>query len=359
MKKFFCAMILPFLLSSAVLFAQDVSIVSPAENRAVASPVRVVADFPRHIQIASISVSVDGSEIPQTTAVTPLDIHVPMSEGRHLVNVKAVQADGAVVSSSRWVSVSAPTADLASATNLSSTNLSVANLSAINTSATNSSTTNLSTTTYTASSPLVSSNIEEKTGWYLYPDQGHPVCSATPSLASSPSLDGISGRFYLGPTGQYQNCLWPILLGSNSTISHFQLDTHYRLSNPSYPEGVEFSSNHHVGTNWYKFSVQCSYVKGVFSVWDTAGARWSATSIPCKRPAAGTWDHLTVNTEISGGKAVFLSLTLNGITHTINKSFYPIYKSSSYSYGVHFQMDGNLYGNAYYAWVDELKFSAW
>lgn len=353
-KKSICAIVLPLLFSPAILFAQDVTIVSPLENRTVSSPVRVVADFPRHIAIESISVSVDGSEIPQAVAVTPLDVQVPMSAGRHLVTVKAVQADGAVVSSTRWVSVSEPTADAVAAAGLSVTNTSATNLSAINLSATNP-----STVTYTSTSPLAISNIEERTGWYLYPDQGHPVCSATPALTSSPSLDGISGRFYIGPTGQYQNCLWPISLGSNSTISHFVLDAHYRLSNPSYPEGVEFSSNHHVGTKWYKFSVQCSYVKGVFSVWDTAGGRWSATTIPCKRPAAGTWDHLTVKTEISNGKAVFLSLTLNGVSHTINKSFYPLYKTSSYSYGVHFQMDGNLWSNAYYTWVDELKLSAW
>ena len=203
------------------------------------------------------------------------------------------------------------------------------------------------------------SNIEEMTGWYNYPDYGDPVCSAKPALVANPSVDGISGKFYLGPTGSYNNCLWPIKLGSSSTVSNFQLDAKYHLSNPSYSEAVEFSSNHHVGGYWYKFSVQCSYQKGIFSVWDTAGGHWSATSIPCLRQIPGSWDHLTVNTAISGGKAVFVSLTLNGIKYPINKSFYPLVKASSYTYGVHFQMDGDLYAHPYYAWVDELTFSAW
>ena len=89
------------------------------------------------------------------------------------------------------------------------------------------------------------------------------------------------------------------------------------------------------------------------------GARWSATSIACTRPAANSWDDLTVNTAISNGKAVFLSLTLNGATHTINHSFYPTTKPSSYSFGVHFQMDGNRTENSYYAWVDKLTLTAW
>jgi hypothetical protein len=105
--------------------------------------------------------------------------------------------------------------------------------------------------------------------------------------------------------------------------------------------------------------VQCSYYKGVFSVWDTAGSQWVATSIPCKRPAANTWEHLTVQTEINNGKAVFLSLTHNGVTHTINKSFSPKSGTSSNSFGVHVQMNGNRSGDSYYAWVDNLKITLW
>src|SRR5439155_10534151 len=192
------------------------------------------------------------------------------------------------------------------------------------------------------------SHIEQKSGWYTSPDQGHPVCSESPELTSSPSVDGNSARFSLRPTGQFDDCLWPDKLGKSTTATHFTLEVQCRLSDPSLSQGVEFSSNKHVGTNWYKFSVQCSYNKGVFSVWNTAGRHWSATDIPCKRPARDSWDHLTVQTEISNGKAVFRSLTLNGETHEINKSFGPITKENAFSFGVHFQTNGNRRGDAYY-----------
>jgi hypothetical protein len=328
------------LLAPTMVLAQGVDIVSPASNQTTSSPVRVVADFPRSAQIASVTVSVDGNQIP-AGAVTPLDLYVPMSAGSHYLTVTAVEDDGTQLTASRSVDVVSPTV---SATNLSSGTLAGASTAGA---------------TSTSSSTLSYSNIEQMSGWYTYPDQGNPVCSSKPVITSNPSLDGTSGKFYLGPTGQFNNCLWPILLGSSSTATNFQLDVHYRLSNPSYPQGLEFSSNKHVGTKWYKFSVQCSYNKGIFSVWDTAGNAWSPTSIPCKRPASGAWDHLTVNTQVANGKAVFLSLTLNGVTHSINKSFYPITKSSSYKFGVHFQMDGNRAGNAYYTYVDQLTFKVW
>jgi hypothetical protein len=279
-------------------------------------------------------VSVDGSTaLSQTEAVTPLDVSVSMSAGNHVITVTAVQSDVLQLTDSKSVDVTS--------------------------SSTASTPTTLATSGSSTSGTKSYSHIERMSGWYTYPDQGNPVCSSKPTLVSTPSLDGTSGKFYLGPKGQYNNCLWPILLGSSTTATHFTLDTHYQLSNPSVAQGVEFSSNKHIGTQWYKFSVQCSYNKGVFSVWDTAGGKWSATSIPCKRPKLGSWDHLTVNTQISGGKAVFLSLTLNGTIYTINKSFYPTPKPSSYSYGVHFQMDGNQAGNSYYAYLDNLQYTVW
>jgi len=335
-------------LIATVAFAQQVTIVSPGAS-AVGSPVRVVANFSTTAPIASISVLVDNVEVSQQSeAVTPLDLYVPMSAGNHLLTINAVQSDGLQLTASRSVDVSAP----ATGTNTATTFSNVA-------SGTTSSVAPSNITVSTSGATSWVSDIEEKSGWYTFPDQGSPVCSSKPSLTSSPSLDGTSGKFYLGPTGQYNNCLWPIKLGSSTTATHFVLDTYYQLSDPSVAQGVEFSSNKHVGTKWYKFSVQCSYNKGVFSVWDTAGGKWVATNIACRRPARNTWDHLTVRTQISNGKAVFNSLTFNNVTYAINKSFYPTTKSSSYSYGVHFQMDGNRLGNPYYAWVDNFKYTLW
>ena len=322
------------MLASTFSFSQTVTIVSPAEG-ATTSPVRVVANFSDNGSIAATSVLVDGTEVVQGGAVTPLDVTIPISPGSHEITVKAVDDDGKESSASRVVDVSAPETTMAAAT--------VGSM----------------TTDATTSGTVTYSKIEEKSGWYTYPDQGDPYCSAKPVLSTTPSLDGISGKFYIRPNGQYNNCLWPILLGKNTTATHFRLDVHYRLSNPSYPQGVEFSSNKHIGTKWYKFSVQCSYNKGVFSLYDQVQGKWIPTSIACKRPASGKWDHLIVNTEVSNGKAVFQSIVFNGVTHTLNKSFSPLTKSSSYNFGVHFQMDGNRVGNPYYTWVDQLTYKVW
>src|ERR1700687_2112628 len=96
------------LLASTIVFAQEVTIISPAGSQTVTSPVRVVAEFPRTAQIASITLSVDNIEVHQAGAVTPLDLTIPVAEGNHLLTVNGVQLDGAQISGSRWVNVSAP-----------------------------------------------------------------------------------------------------------------------------------------------------------------------------------------------------------------------------------------------------------
>ena len=327
-----------FVFASILGSAQTITIVSPsAGSGVVSSPVHVVANFSTTAPIESISVLVDGAEVANSSEpVTPLDMDIPMSAGNHLLMINAVQTDGLQLSAFRSLDVAAP-------------------LSA-RTATTSSGT--LATPMSTSSSSSSISHIEEKSGWYMFPDQGKPNCSSKPYLVSSPSLDGTSGRFNLDPTGQFNNCLWPIKLGT-SKATHFTLDVHYQISKPSVSQGVEFSSNKHMGTKWYKFSVQCSFYKGVFSVWDTAGSQWVATNIPCKQPAANTWEHLTVQTEINNGQAVFQSLTYNGTTYTINKSFNPKSGTSSYSFGVHFQMNGDRSGDSYYTWVDNLKYTYW
>ena len=316
--------LLCFLTAPALILAASVTIVSPSASTTT-SPVHVAADFQHSSPIVGIKVYVDGVGFEQGNA-TPIDTHLTMSEGAHLLTVKAWQADGSVIASSKTVNVSA------GATPPPAT---------------------------VPAGAIVFSKIEERSGWYTYPDQGHPICSTKPKLVSTPSIDGISGMFFLGPQGQFNNCLWPISLGSSTTATHLQMDAHYRLSNPAYSQGVEFSANHHIGTKWYKFSVQCSYNKGIFSVFDVPAGHWSPTSIPCRRPAAGSWDHLTMQTAISSGKAVFQSLTLNGVKYAINKSFSPVSKSSSYSIGAHFQMNGDVSAHAYQAYVDQFTVSAW
>src|SRR5690348_12178401 len=189
-----------FLIAPAILFADGVTIVSPADNATVTSPVRVVGEFPRTASINSITVSVDHVNLPQPEeAVTPLDTKIPMTQGSHLLTVSARQTDGTVLTSSKWLTVGPSGRQNGEQQDPNSPNVDQPGVN----------------------NPVYT-NIERMSGWYTSPDYGHPVCSPGPQLVSTPSMDGMSGRFYLGPTGQFNNCLWPIKLGTSTTVTNFQ-----------------------------------------------------------------------------------------------------------------------------------------
>jgi len=145
----------------------------------------VVANFSSTAPIETVTILLDGVQVAQPDAVTPLDIDVPMSGGNHLLTVNAVQTDGVQLSDSRNVDVSAPVAAMSTSTS-SSTSTTTVPYPGIGMS--------------TSGSTSTISDIEQKSGWYVFPDQGNPDCNSKPYVSSSPSIDGASGRFHLDPT---------------------------------------------------------------------------------------------------------------------------------------------------------------
>src|SRR6266542_3321542 len=85
---------LALVFASILTCGQTVTIVSPKTGSTVSSPVRVVANFSSTVPVETISVLLDGVQVAQPDAVTPLDIDVPMPAGNHLLTVNAVQSDG-------------------------------------------------------------------------------------------------------------------------------------------------------------------------------------------------------------------------------------------------------------------------
>ncbi len=206
------------------------------------------------------------------------------------------------------------------------------------------------------------SRIEHMTGW-----KGCSAC-AEGAIAtywmkqgvSSPALDGNSAQFFIGGSNPFGMGLWWRRMTTSTSASHFVLDMYQYLKNPSASQGIEYAANQQLNGGWYKFSTQCSFAKGVWRVWDSRNRGWVATNAPCKRPAANSWTHLVFEYARSGGKAVFLSVTVNGQKYYLNKSFYPQAKSGTNGdIGVHYQLNGNSSMTDYSAWVDKMNLTIW
>lgn len=209
-------------------------------------------------------------------------------------------------------------------------------------------------------------NLDQKTGW-----QSCTVCAGAGGNGSrasysmkqgvtSPSLDGKSAQFFLGGSTPYSNALWWKQLGANNSASHFVYDLYFYLKNPSAAQALEFDVNQSRYGKKFIFGTECD-IKGThrWRVYDPYNRRWRTTSITCSLPQAYKWHHLVLEFHrTSGGKTGFISVTINGRKHYINRSYSPR-SSSAKEVNVAFQMDGNKYQTDYSVWLDKIKLTYW
>jgi Bacterial Ig domain len=321
-------------LVSMCAHAGTMSMSAPVAGTTVTSPIHVVANASTSSTITGYKIYLDGTAV-FSQASGSIDTFLNASAGSHKITAKAWDSSGAILSSSATVTVSGTTS---------------------------------TTTPPTSSFPTIPSNaitathIEDMSGWGSCTDCAGGGANAIYSWTqhqASPSLDGSSGKIFLGGTTPFSHALIWRRMGSSTTATNFVFDMYYMIGNPAASQGLEFAANQGLSTGWYKFSTQCAFSNSQWRVWDSKNAGWVNTGITCVRPPANTWQHVTFEYQRAGGKAVFVAITLNGKKSYVNRSFYPQAKTGDGSVGIHFQTDGNSTQADYTTWIDKLSFYYW
>jgi hypothetical protein len=191
-----------------------------------------------------------------------------------------------------------------------------------------------------ASAETTHYKIEEMSGWEW--------CSACAGaggkglmekkMSGSPTLDGLSSRFFVGGSTPWSHALYHRRMSGNDSAKNFFLEFNYYMKNPAASSGMEFSVNQVVGKYWYRWDTQCSYESKIWKIWDGKNMKWINLSAPCPRPSGYSWNNVKFECKRVDGKTQFVSITLNGI---------------------HFQLNGNRYMNDYYVWGDKFKLTYW
>jgi hypothetical protein len=206
-------------------------------------------------------------------------------------------------------------------------------------------------------------NIEAMSGWHGCTDCAGAGGNATYSMKqgiSSPSLNGRSTMFSLGGRAPFSHALFYKTLSANSTASHFIYDIYYYFETPQASSGLEFAFNQRKGYQWYKWDMQCSYLSGIWKIWDDKNNTWVNTSIPCARPSAYSWTHLVLEGQRSNGKVVYTAVTVNGSKHYFNRSVDPQSMSSQASQvGIRYQINGNSTQTGYSTWGNKFTMTYW
>lgn len=172
---------------------------------------------------------------------------------------------------------------------------------------------------------------------------------------STPSLDGKAAKFSMGgPTG-YSNELYYESLGGGTNVTHFIYDLWFFVDQPDFPQALEFDVNQTFGGLRWTWGTECNFKgTGKWDIWDSLNEKWVPSQVPCNPFPANTWIHLVWNFERINGQAHYISVSVNGVTSTVDQFFQPQTDWTLEDINVAFQMDGDSKQDPYNVWLDEV-----
>lgn len=313
--------------------AYGVTVTSPTNGSTSGSPVHFVASAKSKYPISAMRIYSDGKDVYNKYA-SSLDTYVSLSQGQHYVIVQAWDSTGAVFKSAPMtVSVSGTSSTVG---------------------------------TYIPSGATTFRTIEQMSGWEHCTTcagawgSGPTAQYSMVQGVSNPSLDGKSAQFWIGGSTPYSNALWWKQLGGNNGARNFVYDLYFYIKDPQYAQALEFDVNHSAGGKKYIMGVQCN-IKDArqWQVWDGIAQTWRNTGVACSAPPAYTWNHLVEEFKHdSYGNVTFVSITLNGQKHYINRTYGSLSSGVS-EVNVAFQMDGDYAQHDYSTWLDKVTLSYW
>jgi hypothetical protein len=234
------------------------------------------------------------------------------------------------------------------------------------------------------SSGKVFTNLQQKAGWggsALLPPQYNLCNSCSPSgpqttfsmtkNISSPSLSGSATRTSIGGQTVYSDGFWNNhLIGDfssqgmpdlNHTIASslhsFTYDVYFYGDDIGASQALEFDINQFVDGYSYIWGHECRIAGGnEWDIWDNPGQKWHPTGIACN-PVSNAWNHLVIQVQrTSDNHLLFRSITLNGVTSTLNYYESPT-PTTWHGVTINYQQDGNYRQTPYSIWLDKLNFT--
>jgi hypothetical protein len=191
----------------------------------------------------------------------------------------------------------------------------------------------------------------------------------------SPSLSGDATQFNIGGYKPYSDVLWSNpLIGQGSTqglpdtghtllptLHNFTYDAYFYPTNLGVTQVLEFDISMYFDGLGLIWGNQCNILGGhVWDIWDNSSQHWVSTGVPCN-PINNGWNHLTIQVQReSDNWLLFQSITLNGVTHPINRYYAPGSAPGNWwGITVNYQMDGNLKQSAYTTYLDNFSLTYW
>ena len=195
----------------------------------------------------------------------------------------------------------------------------------------------------------------------------------TPGI-TSPSKSGDATQFNTSGTKPYAVVLWvnPVI-GQYSTqglpdpgqtilpnVHDFIYDADFYVTDPAITWALEFDVAWYFNQVAMYWGTQCDPLgDGNWDILNNVTYKWVSTGNPCSFVTG--WNHVTiVNERQPGNTLLYSTITLNGVTSTINMTSQPYSVPASwYGITVDYQMDGNGAQAANTTYLDNLTFTYW
>lgn len=180
--------------------------------------------------------------------------------------------------------------------------------------------------------------------------------------------------FELDPKMPYADVLYTAgILGANSpqipdtnhtllpTVHNFIYDTDFYVVDSAITQALEFDVSLWMsGITGMTFGTQCNHLgDGDWDIWDNGNGRWVSAGVPCQ--FVDGWNHVTLRVQRqSDNSLLYQSITLNGTTYTLNKTYAPIAAPDGWwGVNVNYQMDSNYQGAQNTTYLDNFTITYW
>lgn len=214
------------------------------------------------------------------------------------------------------------------------------------------------------STAAASLNVQTMGGWGICvsscANMPAPKTYSMHQKVSSASRNGDGQGATMYETGtSFGGVMWNNRLGS-TTATHFVMDFYIKIDHPENAQALEFAILKMDGSHWFKFSTQCNYASGQLRGFDTSQRKWTYLGANCVKAQANTWQRVTMQYSIVGGKVNFEAAAFDNAVQPTSVSLPPQPKGySSESMGMHFQLDNARPTTGYTVAIDNWNIYSW
>ncbi len=208
------------------------------------------------------------------------------------------------------------------------------------------------------------SNIQKQTPWLTCGGCGNdggggtgPDYGISQSI-SNPSLSGNAADFWIngGPaySGGYYYIEQPPAKNAVSYL-RYEFDLYLPSQYASAPQALEFECQQNANGYTYNYAWQADYASNTWRVFNYTTKHWEGTSIPLKRFTPDTWHHIIAMYHAEGTSVIHDSLTVDGVTSTVNIAHAALYTGNGPELTNAFQLDLDGNSTPYHVYMDNMK----